>query len=135
MLKTLKMVACFLFVLILTNVGIPTSKAEAPTPPVPITQPTVQELIGKYAVMNGLSEQKLLLIAKCESGLNQKAIGDGGKAIGIFQFHQPTWDLFSKKMGEELDIHSANDQARLASWAFAHGLESHWTCSKLTHYK
>jgi soluble lytic murein transglycosylase-like protein len=134
MLRTFKMCACVLVGLILSFYSPSTSIAEAPTPPVPIKQPTVQELVSKYAMINGLSPEKLLLIAKCESGFNQKAIGDHGLAIGIFQFHQQTWDSFSQKMGEELDIHSANDQAKLASWAFKNGLQSHWTCSKITHY-
>lgn len=70
----------------------------------------------------------MLAVSKCESGYNPKAVGDGGRARNIFQFHKPTWDSFTKKMGEELDYNSYHDQSKVASWAFSNGYASHWTC-------
>lgn len=92
---------------------------------------TPEELIQHFAQFYGADEALLLKVAYCESRLNYKARGDGGYAVGIFQFHQPTWDRFSKDLGEELNIQSSYDQAKLASWAFSRGLQFHWTCTKL----
>ena len=39
-------------------------------------------------------------------------------ANGIFQYHKPTWDRYSRLMGEELDYHSAHDQAKLTAFIF-----------------
>lgn len=63
---------------------------------------------------------------ECESG-GRKVKGDGGRAYNEFQFHKPTWDRMSKKMGEELDINSGYDQAKLATWAVANGYGREWT--------
>lgn len=93
-----------------------------------IIKPTLQEYISLYAHQYGASEKELLAVAKCESSFNQNAIGDGGRAIGVFQFHRPTWESFSRKLGERLDINSYQDQAKLASWAFANNYKSHWVC-------
>ncbi len=133
MLRTFKISLVALIVLII-GFGAGKTTIADDSVVVPIKPPTVQESISTYATQYGISPSKLLLIAKCESGFRQDAIGDKGLAIGIFQFHQTTWDMFSLKMGEHLDIHSYADQAKLAAWAFANNLSTHWSCSKLTHY-
>lgn len=89
---------------------------------------SVPELIEHFASQYGVSSKVLLDVAFCESSYRQSAIGDSGKAKGIFQFHQPTWESFTEKMGEELDRDSAIDQAKVAAWAFSNRLGSHWTC-------
>lgn len=94
-------------------------------PPKPLS---TQDYIVKYAQVYGVSQKQLLTVAFCESSYKQSAVGDGGKAKGIFQFHKPTWDYFTKQMGESLDRNSVHDQAKVAAWAFAHGYQSHWTC-------
>ena len=92
---------------------------------------TPEELISHFAQIYGANEELLQKVAYCESRYNYLARGDGGYAVGIFQFHQPTWDSFSRDFGEELNIQSSYDQAKLASWAFSKGLQSHWTCTKI----
>ena len=99
--------------------------------PVPKPIPTdVKGIISYYADKYNASEHQLMTVAKCESTFNQKAIGDSGRANGIFQYHKPTFDRFSKLMGEELDYHSANDQAKLTAYIFTRypQYRSHWTC-------
>lgn len=87
--------------------------------------------LQKYARVYGSNLDELRKVMHCESSGKQRAVGDGGRAIGIFQFHKQTWDMFSKKLGETLDINSYHDQTKLAAWAFSRGLQSHWTCYKL----
>lgn len=98
-------------------------------PPVPRVL-SVQETIVKYATFYGTSEKELLAVAKCESGFNPKAIGDGGRAANIFQYHKPTFISFSKLFGEQLDYHSYTDQARLTAFIWKHypQYKNHWTC-------
>lgn len=91
---------------------------------------TVKEMIEYYADYYGASEKELSTTFKCESNFNQKAIGDGGKAVGIAQYHKPTFDRFSKLIGENLDYYSVHDQIKLTSYIFAEypQYRTHWTC-------
>ncbi len=91
---------------------------------------TVQESIVHFARVYKVQEKQLLAVSFCESSFNQNAIGDKGRAVGIFQFHKPTFDRFTKEMGEVLDYNSYQDQAKVASWAFSKGYQSHWSCYK-----
>lgn len=104
--------------------------AQAPVKIEPPKVLSVTETIKLYAELHQVSEIELLTVAKCESGYNPKAIGDGGKAVNVFQYHKPTFIAFSKLMGEELDYYSYTDQAKLTAWIWKHkpGYKSHWTC-------
>lgn len=90
----------------------------------------VKGMIVYYADKYDANEHELLTVAKCESSLNQEAIGDHGQANGIFQFHEPTFIRYSKLMGETLNYNSAHDQAKLASFIFANYPQEKraWTC-------
>jgi len=98
---------------------------------IPVPQ-DVPGMIAYYSQVYGANSAELLNVAKCESGLRTNVYGDGGYAFGVMQFHEQTFDLWSKQFGEELDYHSANDQIKLATWAFAQGnsYKLHWTCFK-----
>lgn len=100
----------------------------AQSPEVPLNQRTLPEIVTHFADQYHVSTNVMFSVMKCESGGNQKAIGDNGHAFGIYQFHRPTFDGFSKEFGESLDINSAYDQAKLASWAISQGYGYHWTC-------
>jgi len=102
----------------------------------PFTPPdhlTVEQRITKYASFYATEAIPLISVAKCESGFNQKALGLA-KEIGIFQYKQATWDRFSKLFGEDLNINSADDQAKLTAFIFAQypAYKSHWSCSRIT---
>lgn len=96
-------------------------------PPIPTD---VKGMIVYFAKQNSIKDNELLVVAKCESTFNQSAIGDHGKARGIFQYHKPTFDRFSELMGQDLDYYSAHDQAKLTAFVFAQypQYKSHWTC-------
>ncbi len=96
--------------------------------PIPVKPLSVQQYIVKYAQVYHVKEKLLLDVAFCESSFNPKAVGDKGKARNIFQFHFPTWQRFTKEMGEELDYNSYQDQAKVAAYAFSQGYQSHWSC-------
>lgn len=112
---------------------IPSETLSYVRPPDPVVK-TPKEQISFYASKYGASEKELLAVAKCESQFNPKAVGDKGKAKNIYQYHKPTFDSFSKLMGEKLDYNSYHDQAKLTAYIFSKHpkLKSHWTCwSKL----
>jgi hypothetical protein len=97
-------------------------------PDVALKDKPIPQIVEHFAKEYKTSPTLLVKVMNCESSGRQSAVGDSGKARGIFQFHKPTWDRFTDLMGETLDRENAVDQAKVASWAFAHGYQSHWTC-------
>lgn len=98
-----------------------------------ITSLTPQEYISIYATQFNVSEKQLLVVASCESNLKPTAFhkNDGGKgkhSIGIFQFQESTFLTWEKKLGENLDYYSYQDQAKLAAFMFSQKQQSQWTC-------
>ena len=74
-----------------------------------------------YFVQQGWSpEQAAGLVAnlQAESGknLNPSAVGDGGKAYGIAQWHGPRQRDFVTKMGKQLQGSSLQDQLEFVQW-------------------
>jgi hypothetical protein len=78
-----------------------------------------------------LSEAGLDRVANCESGANPYAIGDGGAAVGIFQWHPDSWaqwaDPIDLAKGRQNSWASANETARLISM----GYWRMWSCGYL----
>jgi hypothetical protein len=67
-----------------------------------------------------------LKVAKCESGLNPNAVGDGGKSFGLWQWHLPSHPTMTKE--QALDpIYSTQRAAQY----FAAGKAHLWTCSRI----
>ena len=69
-------------------------------------------------------------VMACESSGKIDAVGDNGRAYGLFQFWENTFKLFAKDMGEKLEWKNPEHQIKLASWAFSKGKQTHWTCWK-----
>lgn len=93
---------------------------------------TLDDVYMDSSIKYQVDIRTLLKLKFCESGIHgMKARGDGGRAYGIFQYHLPTWERFSKEYGEKLDINSEWDQVKLTAWALSKGYANHWyTCSK-----
>lgn len=91
---------------------------------------SVKETISYFAEIHDANETELLGVAKCESSYNPKATGDGGKAKNVFQYHRPTFEAFSKLLGEKLDYYSYYDQSKLTAfiWKNYPQYKNHWTC-------
>lgn len=89
----------------------------------------MKELIEFYANMYGVKKEVAIQVARCESEFKLTAVGDGGKAYGVFQFHKPTFTEFAKKFGDEtLEYKNFEHQTELAVWAISQGKGYHWTC-------
>lgn len=97
--------------------------------------------IKQKAQEYNLKEKVFLWTANCESGyltnpgLAIKIYGDKGKAYGLWQFWQGTFNSFKHeaKMGQ-LQYKDWKHQTELAAWAWANDYASHWVCWKL-YYK
>ena len=121
-----------------------TTTAQSVTPPEPQipavcqedknSKECVVELIEQYALKYKVDRRLALDIAFCESTFKSEVYGDNGKAFGTFQFHEPTFKLFSKKFkeefGRELSYQKNQDGIELAMWALSNDKEHHWTCFK-----
>lgn len=105
------MVTCVMISLLISSAKV--SIAESPT------YKTAKDYIVEYAELYDTDATVLLKVAECESHFKQEANGDGKNAIGIYQYWQDTWKDMSKLFGEELDINSVNDQAKLTAFIFA----------------
>ncbi|HBM45676.1 MAG: hypothetical protein UT05_C0004G0018 [Parcubacteria group bacterium GW2011_GWF2_38_76] len=90
----------------------------------------VLSLIKKYSKEFNYSEKMARAIAYCESNYVPNARGDNGKAYGVYQFHKPTFEMFSRLKGEKLDYYNPEDNIKLAIWALANDKENHWSCYK-----
>jgi hypothetical protein len=67
-------------------------------------------------------------IIKCESSGIENAVGDGGLAYGVAQFHRETFNWMCKLSGKNLNYYNAQDQKELLRWALENGYQRHWTC-------
>jgi hypothetical protein len=84
-----------------------------------------EEFVGEPAVVVG---PEVYRIIKCESQWKEDAIGDGGRAYGLAQFHRPTWDWLVKLSGKNLDYYNPQHQIELLDWALENGRGYLWTC-------
>lgn len=96
---------------------------------------TPTEYADKYTLQYGVDPVIFKKVMKCESSNNPKAVGDGGRAKNVLQFHRPTFDGYAKKLGEELDYNSYHDQIKLGAYMFSIGEQKHWTCYKIVNGK
>jgi hypothetical protein len=138
MFKNKKVLIAVLAVLILAIVGRVIVRY-VDTPREILVEPTTQKepesvsaenLIIGIAALYKVSPTVLSDVAMCESSVRHEGIyGDGGKAYGIMQFHQATFDWFKVKAGRpDFDRSIMSDQIELAAWAIKNGLGHHWTC-------
>lgn len=88
------------------------------------------DYINHFSDIYNAPQNELLTVAKCESGFNQGAVGDSGTSFGIFQYKKDTWNRYNKLTGQNLDINSAHDQAKLTALIFSKYPREKvaWTC-------
>lgn len=121
--------------LILVTIAVPLV-AESDYIPDPLAtldnKQEMQEWVKLETTKYGISEKMFTAVIRCESSFNPTVYGDGGRAYGLLQFHEPTFLSFAKqyekKTGQLLNYESPKDQITLGAWAFSMGYQSHWTC-------
>lgn len=79
---------------------IPTKENPHPRPILTTTQ--LRSLADQAIQLEGsspLTADELVAMCLVESGGNPNAVGDGGRAVGLFQFHPGTWrDMTNNKV-------------------------------------
>lgn len=138
--RKLKIVFWALFTVLIIPNTVFIGKIQAPT--VEAKEALIVEEIlspdgyaDKYALQYGVDPVIFKKVMRCESNNNPLAIGDGGMARNVMQFHKQTFDGYSKmfydKFGRQLYYDSYKDQIELAVWMFSNGEQHHWTCYKM----
>jgi len=84
--------------------------------------------VDKYAKQYGVDANILEKVMLCESNgnINVKR-GDGGLARGVMQFHEGTFNRYSREVGEGLSYDSYKDQIQVAAYMFSIGQARQWT--------
>lgn len=88
----------------------------------------VQAIIREAAATHGVSGDRLIQVAHCESRFNPHAVGRAGEQ-GLFQLLPAGLGRTFRTMGYG-DPFNAREASDFAAWAFAHGLSRHWTCAR-----
>ena len=108
--------------------------------PVPVDCQTtskacLQEWADYYAEIWNINKDTFFKTIQGESGWseNPKGWNDGGRAYGILQFHQGTFDSFSKLCNIPGEYKNPIDQLDIGACAFSLGLQSHWTAYRNIH--
>lgn len=107
--------------------------------PAHASEPTLGEQINQYIVaisqVYNVSALEMLEVSNCESDWQKYpdnaivAVGDKGKANGLWQFWEGTFNKWKKESGNtSLDYSNWQDQTKLAGWAFSKGYKAAWSC-------
>lgn len=104
----------------------PIAKPQAAVLGATSTDPTIVGLVNKYAQMYGAHAQKMLVIAKCESGFNPNAVSPSGTYVGMYQFNASTWGSNRRAMGlDESASLRANAEEAIKTAAFKMGRDGY----------
>jgi soluble lytic murein transglycosylase-like protein len=117
------------------NIKPKTPKAPSTTSAPPIVAVgEIQQYIVEQATAHGLDPQRMLRIAKCESGFNPGSVNynyyaGGGNPSGIYQYLPETWRRIGGRSGyEATDVFNWQQNVRVTMWAFANGYAGEWAC-------
>jgi hypothetical protein len=133
MLKKFIMFTC----VVISLYAFSTKVIAEPTEIVPVVkQLSIPELIQVYSIQYNVSPTDMTKVIKCESNFNPNAFhkddgGVGKHSVGLLQFQKTTFDLWSARLGEELDYYSYNDQIKLGAYMFSKGQIGQWTCGRM----
>ncbi|KWH52570.1 phage tail tip lysozyme [Burkholderia cepacia] len=73
----------------------------------------------EWYVNHGLSRERaigMVANASRESGLDERAVGDNGKAVGLYQWHPDRQALYEKTFGRPLALASREEQMGFSLW-------------------
>lgn len=99
----------------------------------PIYIPTVEQIIRDAASRYGLSGDRLLQMAYCESTINQFAVNYGyyenGYPSGLFQHLSGYFSSRAARYGYSTDVFDAYANANVTAAMIADGQANQWACS------
>lgn len=81
------------------------------------------------AIRVGVDPRAANCVCYHESEFRVDVVGDQGRAVGLWQWHLPSWKAARRMMGlPETDLrHDATESTRTALWAMANGYEHWWS--------
>jgi soluble lytic murein transglycosylase-like protein len=86
---------------------------------------TMVNIITAAALRYGQSPSAMLAVARCESGLNPRAVNPASEASGLFQFLPSTWRTTPYA---NASIFDAEANANAAAWMWSVGRRNEWVC-------
>lgn len=89
----------------------------------------IRLLICLYAIVYGVPQNVALEVARLESDFDVIAIGDDGRAHGLFQIHLPLWGEQRARMGlptDDLRL-DPRENIRVAMFTMSQGLGRRWS--------
>ena len=101
------------------------SGARAPTTPAAVDIKQVVAIITAAARRYGQSPAAMLAVARCESGLNPRAVNRVSGVAGLFQFTPRTWRTTPYAAQSVFD---ATANANAAAWMWSVGRRREWVC-------
>jgi len=124
---------------ILSKVAVASDMSQTQTEQLTIRTLTEDERLKLYLYeqvkYDWVKFEEIKKVITCESEWKVDAVGDGGKAVSLCQYHLPTFEQFQKKSGIEGDYYNPYTQIKLTVWAWDNGLQRHWTCYKVLKQK
>ena len=91
--------------------------------PAPAPAGSIEDIIRTAAAKYGVSGDWMVRIARCESGLNPRAVNPNGH-YGLFQF---SYSTFNSHGGT--DIWSPYQQSDITARMLSQGQASQWSCA------
>lgn len=98
----------------------------------------IQDMIRTQAASHGLSAERMLRVANCESTFNPNAVNrnytaGGGNPSGLYQYLPETWNRIGGRSpyGVGAGASSRFDvvhNIKVTMWAFANGYDKEWAC-------
>lgn len=122
-----KIVYLPIFIVVVTVLCSTLPRAHAYAPVLALKDQPIENIVTYFSDQNKIDPKLALSVMSCESGGSQNVTSDHGLSHGVFQIQKETWIRFTKEMGETLDYDSPYDQAKVATWAFAHDHGPEWT--------
>jgi len=88
------------------------------------TMAVIRALAGLY----GVDPELALCICRRESSFNNRAVGDEGEAVGLWQWHKTSWDHVRRSMDLSTTDHRANivESTEAAMYAMSDLGLYHW---------
>lgn len=125
-----------------TTTAVPATTIPVTVPPTTQPEPvipqydvgSVQQMIVEASIKYGLDPDRMLRIAKCESGFNPASVNrnyfaGGGNPSGVFQYLPDTWKRMSNNAGfGGADVFDAYANVNVAAHAFSTGRSGEWAC-------
>lgn len=101
---------------------------DAPLEAITIRMQEIEKRLGR--IESKLDKWATLYdVANCESELDHNAIGDNGKAKGVLQFHENTFNwLAGKAKVKEFQWLDRTDQLKIGLWALDNNYGYLWSC-------